>query len=294
MLVRILRLLLGLRSVSRRVAKSYYRYTRALQTGRTIGNETARLRELREDFESDLERVRTLSFDWSDATADEKHAADGIRSLSKSDPKSWQSGELNQSLEDWLTLTDDSDKEIDFDDIKWSEDDIQSVEDALRKFRKTFGDKGVTALEKKIEEIKRRYAEDPDRILAEIDDSYILVRDSLAGVVDKGVIDAGREVIDNMIGRDKLATRFARGVRENPCYFCSMLASRGFVYYSERAALAGWHPNCHCYPIVRMSSDPKWPSRNAYYNDMWYEHGGTIKLWRKWITAERRRKGLKV
>lgn len=74
-----------------------------------------------------------------------------------------------------------------------------------------------------------------------------------------------------------------------------MLASRGFVYKTERAAIAGTHPNCHCYSVVRFSTEePELPERNAYYQRMWEKHGGTMKAWRKWIAKQRVQRGGKI
>src|SRR5699024_9108632 len=132
------------------------------------------------------------------------------------------------------------------------------------------------------------------------EDAFILVRDSLSGVIDKAAIDSGRELIDDVVVRDKRVKLYARGVRENPCHFCSMLASRGFVYGSATDAVSGWHPNCHCYAIVRWSNEAGLPERNQYYYDMWpevtngYYGKDKVKAWRRWIAKQRVKRGGKL
>lgn len=302
MMMRILRVVLGLRSMSRRLAKSYYRLARGLDTGYTLDEdgEDSTLKALREEFQGDLERVMTLDFDWPDMTAEEKYAADEIGSISKGDTESWKAGELSQSLEDWINSIVTPDGVIKGEKFAWTDDKIQSLDDALKEFRQYIGAKGIKNLEAKIKALKRKYADDPDRLLAEIEDAFLTVRDTLSGVVDKAAIDSGREAIEDTARRDRRAIYVARGVRGNPCHFCAMLASRGFVYKSAYAAIAGTHENCHCYPIIRWGEDPELPERNTYYYEMWpkvtedYDGKAKVKEWRRWIAAERKRRGGKL
>lgn len=296
LLMRLLRLILGLRSISRRLSKSYYRLARGMETGYTVGDGSdTTLDELREEFEADLERVRTLTLDWPDMTAEERYAADEIKAISSGGGSEWGSGELDQSIEDWLESA-AGNETVAGEEFAWSDDRVSDLEDANRAFRSLLKSRGIDDLESRIRDLKRRYGNDPDRLLAEIEDTFLTVRDTVAGIVDKSVIDAGRELLDDTITRDTRAKYVARGVRANPCHFCSMLASRGFVYKSERTALSGWHPNCHCYAIVRFGDDPQLPERNDYYVRMWptvtadYDGKDKVKAWRRWIAAERKKR----
>lgn len=302
LMMRLLRLILGLRSMSRRLTKSYYRYARGLETGYTLSQdgEDTTLNELRDEFEADLERVKTLDFDWPDMTAEERYAAAEMKSVSRGDTAAWKPGELSQSLVDWNDSIVTPDGKIKGEKFDWTEDRIQNLQDAVRRWRDEIGYKGIKNFEAKVRAIKQRYADDPDRMLAEIEDAFILVRDSLSGVIDKAAIDSGRELIDDVVVRDKRVKLYARGVRENPCHFCSMLASRGFVYGSAKDAVSGWHPNCHCYAIVRWSNESGLPERNQYYYDMWpevtngYYGKDKMKAWRRWIAKQRVKRGGKL
>ncbi|MDN6377685.1 MAG: hypothetical protein L0K10_01915 [Brevibacterium aurantiacum] len=302
MMMRILRGILGLRSASRRLTKSYYRLARALEIGRTLGEDTepTTLDQLREEFQNDLEQIQTLDFGWEDQSPEERYAASELGELSRSDPASFESGELDDSLAEWIDSIVSDDGEVRTDRVEWTNDRIQSLEDAVESFRKLIGDNGIRAIKDRIKTLKRKYGDDPDRLLAEIDDAFVTVRDILAGVVDKIVMDSGRELVDNTVDRDISARWFARGVRSNPCHFCSMLASRGFVYRSERAAIRGTHPNCHCFPIVRWGDSPDLPEQNSYYQKMWdevtadYIGKDKVKAWRRWIAKRRVKRGGKL
>lgn len=295
MMMRLLRLVLGLRSASRRLTRSYYRLARALETGYTLDEdaEDTTLNELRDEFESDLIRIRDLEFDWEDATAEEKSAADEARSLAGKDKQAWKPGELQDATDDWTSLVTGDDRKIRGEKHDCSDDRIQSIDDALKAFKKVVGEAGITDLENKIKLLKRKYGDDPDRLLAEVTNEFLINRDKLAGVIDKSVMDGGRELLDDIVSKDRRVRLVARGTRGNPCYFCAMLASRGFAYGSERQALAGWHPNCHCYAIVRWDDASNLPERNAYYKQMWakvtadYDGKDKVKAWRRWITAQR-------
>lgn len=301
LMMRLLRFILGLRSVSRRLTRSYYRLARALETGYTLdeNGEATTLDDLRGEFEADLNRVKDVLFDWDDATAEEKSAAEEARSLAGEDRDAWNPGELSDALEDWLSAV-DGDGDVKGEKHAWDDDRIKSVDDARKAFQKVIGDNGITDLEQKIRALKRRFPDDPDRLLAELDNAFLVNRDLLAGTVDKAVMDGGRELSDSTVRRDRRARLVARGTGGNPCHFCAMLASRGFVYASERAAVAGWHPNCHCYAITRWSDDSPLPESNAYYQAMWDKVTGAyygqdkVKAWRKWLGPIRVRNGGKL
>lgn len=298
MLMRLLRIILGIRSMSRRLTKSYYRLARGLETGYTLDEaaEDTTLAALRGEFEDDLTQVQTLDFTWPDMTAEERYAADEMKAVSAGDKRSWNPGELSQSMDDWLDSIVTEDGDVVGEKFTFTADRISDLQDAIAAFRPLLGSKGVRNLETKIRAIKQKYADDPDRMLAEIENAFILVRDTIAGIVDDDAIGSGKDLLEDTIVKDKRAKFYARGVRSNPCAFCSMLASRGFVYKSERTALAGRHPNCHCYPIIRWSDDPVLPERNDYYNRMWpvvtadYDGKDKMRAWRRWIEAERRKR----
>lgn len=83
----------------------------------------------------------------------------------------------------------------------------------------------------------------------------------LEGTVHKLVKDAGRDVIARNVRLDPAHPRYARVPRgAKTCAWCSILASRGWVYVSkESAALHGkGHAHCDCELV------PSWKANEAY------------------------------
>lgn len=122
-----------------------------------------------------------------------------------------------------------------------------------------------------------------------------------AGKADSLVLEAARGVSSYAQARDQRVRVYARGTSSNPCAWCAMLASRGFVYLSETSAtktsesgsLKSYHPNCHCFPIVRWSTRSKLPALNQYFMDNWpkvtkgLSGDAAFNKWRSWINQER-------
>lgn len=97
----------------------------------------------------------------------------------------------------------------------------------------------------------------------------------LNGVVDKGVKQGGRDAIRYNAKRDPKKPRYAR-VPEGPaCAFCTMLASRGFIYQNEDTAggLGQYHNDCHCEII------PSWDGDKPYVEG--YDADGIEKRYEK-------------
>lgn len=71
----------------------------------------------------------------------------------------------------------------------------------------------------------------------------------LAGALQRWVLYSGRETVARNTVRDPSHPRFARvPTGAKTCAFCSLMASRGFVYHSEASAgmLHKWHGDCDC------------------------------------------------
>lgn len=123
-----------------------------------------------------------------------------------------------------------------------------------------------------------------------------------AAKADTLVMSAGRGVVDYAHDRDNRILMFARGTSSNPCAFCAMLASRGFVYASRSSAslayrngaMKSYHDNCHCFPIARWVSTSELPALNAYFESQWpqvtgkYQGQEKLNAWRRWLNQKRR------
>lgn len=137
--------------------------------------------------------------------------------------------------------------------------------------------------------------------------------DTLAGALDAAsrtgaakadtlVMSAGRGIVDYAHKGDSRLLMYARGTSSNPCAFCAMLASRGFVYASKTSAtksyrdgaMKSYHDNCHCFAIARWVETSKLPALNAYFESQWpqvtgkYQGDEKLNAWRRWLNKKRR------
>lgn len=295
---RVWRLAFGGREAARRLTLAYYLLARAIETGVALmpdGEET--LDDLRDGFLYMVESILDLDMDVGpDVDIDEQLLYDYLGDMKERDPERLPRDELEDAIEDWLTER-GPDGDLKFEEFLWPQDEVESHRDAAEVFGEYLLDAGIDGLAEKLAKLQRVHADDSQAFSSAAEREFEIHGNKVAAVIDKVAMDAGREFIDRAAEKDSMRSRMmvARGVRSNPCHFCAMLASRGFVYLSERSAMGdtGYHPNCHCFPIVRWVSD-KLPERNEYYQSKWSEitRGKSgreaRKTWRRWINAERR------
>lgn len=100
-------------------------------------------------------------------------------------------------------------------------------------------------------------------------DKVDLAVSRLEGGLQRILADVDRDTITENIARDPAGTRYARHASANACAFCALMATRGEVYTSKRAAETRsigtrYHDNCHCVAV------PVWPGQTyqqpAYVN----------------------------
>lgn len=79
---------------------------------------------------------------------------------------------------------------------------------------------------------------------------------NLSGATQRLVLQPGRSTIVTSAGRDAVRTGFARIPQGKTCRFCTMVASRGFVYATAESAGANnrWHDGCDCVVIPGYSA----------------------------------------
>lgn len=93
------------------------------------------------------------------------------------------------------------------------------------------------------------------------DDNTASMAEFLDGAVNRWVQYSGRETIARNIKRDLSNPRFARVPQgHKTCAFCSLLASRGFIYKSEATAgeFTKYHNDCHCQIV------PDWDKESSH------------------------------
>lgn len=79
----------------------------------------------------------------------------------------------------------------------------------------------------------------------------------LSGATQRLVMQPFRDTVYNSARRDSVDTRFARVPSGPTCKFCTMVASRGFVYRTAETAGDSnrWHDNCNCLILPGRSED---------------------------------------
>lgn len=277
------------RATAQALALAYYRYERALNTGRTISLPGAEsppyvpLQELREQFEALIPGTTDVVIDVGG---------------------------------------NDSDIDIPVETIDELEDDLADLESqALEEVREALINTGPRIQDRKI-----RLAE-PDGQLAEVVDinrgrqeAHDQAGNRQAAVAAMNVMNGGRGALFQVADRDREALGFIRvSSTGTPCGFCAMLISRGPVLKSTGrqgslyASNSGtgprpdgeivtygdldlYHPNCNCYALpifsVQQFATSAMFALNRQYAEEWPRVtrglGGkdALSAWRKHIRTQ--------
>lgn len=95
------------------------------------------------------------------------------------------------------------------------------------------------------------FTDDPARTLA-----------GLSGALQRFIMYSSRETVARNVARDRTKPRFGRvPTGEKTCAWCSMLASRGFVYLTQETAglvSSDYHDDCDCQIV------PEWESGRSH------------------------------
>ncbi|MGW4223030.1 VG15 protein [Streptomyces bauhiniae] len=119
------------------------------------------------------------------------------------------------------------------------------------------------------------------------------------GVVDRLVLNAGRDTMVQAVWQDPQAVGYARAAALGACSFCKMTASRGLVYRSAGTAgqdandrfrgdgVAKYHDGCHCMIITafkgqRFQLSPHAAEWDRIYREYAQGHpGDQLRLFRR-------------
>ena len=281
------------RELSAALARSYYRLARAVETGYTMGSKEEKLTigKLRSEFSQQALSIADIG---SDSEASPFHA------LYRPDTAQGklETIDIMDEVEEFLDASTSSDaKAVRIDPYTWPP--VASGDEILERLKRSLKAEAIDPLQKEISKISKQPRVDQKRALAKIDEAHLNKGKLGAGKADEYAMRAGRAVLDHASGQDKRVLKYARGTSANPCHFCAMLASRGFVYTSAMTATKGsglksYHPNCHCFPIARWVEQSPLPALNTYFEDLWnkeirgkFSGGAALRQWRRVIAAER-------
>lgn len=281
------------RELSASLARAYYRLARAVETGYTLGDRSEELTigNLRQEFS---EQALSIADIGSDREASPFHAL--------YDPdtsgRALESIDITDEITSFLDESTSSDgKAVKVDPYSWPP--VASGDEILERLKRSLKAEALDPLQKEIDKISRQPRIDQKRAMAKVDEAYQNKGKLGAGKADEFVMRAGRAVLDHASGNDRRVLKYARGTAANPCHFCAMLASRGFVYASALTATKGsglksYHPNCHCFPIARWSEQSPLPGTNKRFEDLWnreirgkFSGDAALRQWRRVIAKER-------
>jgi hypothetical protein len=137
---------------------------------------------------------------------------------------------------------------------------------------------GPIALQKKLTEVKRLEMS-PELEKAFLDDAMDSAAKTTAAAAVRQSLAGGRDLMRDVAGSDKAALGWARVTQDNPCYFCAMLASRGFVYghdaFEDSDALftgggrAKVHDGCQCTMEPTFKRGSALPGRGEDFSQLW-------------------------
>lgn len=208
--------------------------------------------------------------------------------------------EVDPLIQDLLDAEGPADsKTIPVDKYDWPEDlSLKEVEDS---YRELLRQQSVATVATKVKNLRSSVDLSPDEVIGQIEEVHASAGSIGSGVVDALGVSAGRDAIIEAVKSDRLVIAVARGTGSDPCGFCSMLASRGFVYRSEASAGFGgedeivkYHIHCHCYPIFRYIKASELPPLSRYFQEKWpevtdgFSGNDARKAWRRWIYAQRK------
>lgn len=330
-LQRSMRMINAIRRKSRRLARAYYQTARALELGITLGipedsddPDQITMGGLRQQYLDLLIEIATIDTEPSESDdPDEEWFESQLREVDlpeegeplaedqeadqdpnqTSRPVEGVAPSIDSYIQDLLDAYDSTDvpdtTAIEVDEYDWG--DYESAEDVHEAFDRIFEQELLVKADEKVQRIRDGEGT-PGEVLDKVEEEHENSGRLMAGRVDRYGIQSGRDLLNQATRNDRRIKAVARGVGPNPCAFCAMLASRGFVYGSETGAvltglgdsIRSYHDNCHCYPIVRWVDADELPEMNAYFQEQWpivtagYSGVDALNAWRRWLNGQRR------
>jgi len=240
----------AIRRKSSRLAATYVRLVRALETGYTLdypeysdNPDTLTLGDLRTQLRDVLLEIANIDHEATDTDneAEERFEAELRRAQRDPEPRqdriNFSVTEIDDQIQNWLDNADDNDDDrVTVEDFDWGSDmEPEQIQDA---FQKALTEQVVETYEKQTKAIWRDEELTGRQAQAKVDKAFSAAGSLGGGRVDRYGISGGREVIDRVIAMDRRVMAWARGTRPNCCAFCALLASRGWVYKKNAGTLA--------------------------------------------------------
>ena len=312
-----IRIITAVRKLSRQLAVNYYQLVRGLETGSTLGapeNSTGNvtLGDLRKNFRDLALDVAALPSPLSPSDdPDIRWFEEELKSRDL--PEATTPGrlirladaEVDPLIQDLLDVEDSStnSEPVTIDEFDWEE--AMTLDEVDEEFRALLRKQARDA-EAKVRALRSSTELSPDQVLTQIEQSHAAAGSVGSGTVDAIGMEGGRQVIDTALKSDRKVKMIARGTSGDPCAFCAMLASRGFVFVGATSGVGAsedftvsqdikkYHVNCHCFPLVKFTTTSALPQLNRYFKQQWpiVTEGNfgldALNAWRRWIYAKRK------
>jgi len=247
---RSLRMINAIRRKSTRLAVSYIRLVRALETGYTLGYpeysddpDTLTMGVLRTQFRDLLLEIADVTKEASKSTdADEKWFESELRRIDEQEVRRpgrilMADTNIDREIQDWLDASlDNDDDDVTPEEFDWGSE--MTPDDIEEAFEKVLNDDIVKVAEERARALQRDEAN--ARIAAyrkKLKESHDTAGSVGGGYVDHYGISAGRQITERVVRGDKRVRVFARGCRPGACAFCAMLAANGYYYRDKVGAL---------------------------------------------------------
>ena len=307
------RVIRSFRRRQRLLAQSYLQYVRALEIQEPLGDPIMGGGESLEDYRrSFLEGLQDAALlggdadtswpadpDWDFVTSelrqfDPEGASRNARGANFTDV------DLDRHIQEFLDSV-EGDHPVSRVEFNWPEDEGESNDRAhleyllrrLKELRKEVADR-----DRRRDNLRDEPA-DRETVKREYEESVRGAGNVVAGEVMSATSHAADQVTDRALRSDRKIRAVARGTAANPCAFCAMLASRGFVYSGDSfgsgdmtTAFRRVHKNCQCYPIIRYVDADELPELNRKFRQMWDNAQGTgkdrLNSFRRALYAENR------
>jgi hypothetical protein len=333
---RSLRMINAIRRKSTRLAVSYIRLVRALETGYTLGYpeysddpKALTMGVLRQQFTELLEEIAAITTEPTSAeNADEQWFEAELRRIDDAPARPnrivMADTTIDDQIKEFLDASSDNDADkVTVEDFTWTAD---MTPDQIEKSFQKFLEEDVIKPADKRADLIRKSDLTPKQVMARIEKNHEAAGSTGGGLVDHYGISGGRQVLDQVIRRDRRVKVYARGTRPGCCAFCAMLAANGWYYRTKSGALTTskttsrtgqdmspemengirlYHPNCKCFVIVRYVDSSELPETNAAFQKAWNENirnkfsyttgkdgkgkNNAYNAWRKWLNQERRK-----
>lgn len=145
---------------------------------------------------------------------------------------------------------------------------------------------GPVAFQKALKRVNELHDLDPDVEKALLNEAFESAAKTSAASAVKMTLNGGRDMMKEAATSDRRALGWARVTQAQPCYFCAMLASRGFDYGKDAFAKsdslfvgegkAKVHDGCQCTMEPSFSTDSELPAFAAEWSAIWADNTGDV------------------